>query len=503
MLEHILPAILISLNWQVLAAMAVGTVAGIIIGGLPGLGTALGLVIALPFTYSMEPSMAIALLLAIYVSSIYGGSISAILINVPGTPQSAASVLDGYPMAVRGEGALALGYATIASFVGGIFSLFILVIFAPQLAKLALFFGPIETFALLLFALTTVAGVSSQNLLKGLIAALIGIFLALIGPDEITGQIRFDFGIVFLTAGLTVIPLLIGIFAISEVLIQAATLTDSAKPSVVKGGFRIPSWAAWKPRMATLMRSCVLGSAIGVLPGTGATAATFISYADAKRRSPNPEDFGKGEPSGLIASEASNNAVSGGAMVPMLALGIPGDAGTAVMLGGLAIHNIAPGARLFQEQPDTVTLIFVLLMVANVFMLVLGAAGANIYSRLLRIPITLLMPLVVMLCIVGAYAVRSNPIDLIIVMVFGILGFLLRLNNFPLAPIIIGFILGAPMERALRQGLILSDTNFLEFFRSPMACGLFIITGLVLLNIMGLGRVLRRLIARKTNSPEI
>ncbi|WP_417522774.1 tripartite tricarboxylate transporter permease [Marinovum sp.] len=497
MIEHLPYAFSIALGWQVLAAMAIGTVAGIIIGGLPGLGTVLGLVIALPFTFSMEPATAIALLLALYVSSIYGGSISAILINVPGTPQSAASVLDGYPMSQKGKGDLALGYATIASFVGGVVSLVVLIIFAPQLARFALSFGPIETFALILFALTTVAGVSADDMLKGLIATLIGLFLSLIGPDEMTGQIRFDFDNLFLAAGLSAIPLLIGIFAISEVLFQAGIATDSGKATVIKGGFRLPSWADWKPRLVTLLRSCGIGSMIGVLPGTGATAATFVSYADAKRRAPNPEDFGQGEPSGLIASEASNNAVSGGAMVPMLSLGIPGDAGTAVMLGALAIHNIAPGAQLFQGQPHTVALIFVLLFVANIFMLVFGAAGASLYSRVLQVPVTLLMPVVLLLCTVGTYAARSNPIDLVVMLVLGLAGFVMRLNRFPLAPIIIGFILGAPLERALRQGLILTDTNILAFFEKPIALVLFIVTGLILLNLMGLGRLARRAFGRK------
>ena len=503
MIEHIPGAIAISLSWQVLLAMAIGTVAGIIIGALPGLGTVLGLVMALPFTFAMEPATAIALLLSIYVSSIYGGSISAILINVPGTPQSAATVFDGYPMAQKGDGALALGYATIASFIGGVFSLIVLVIFAPQLAKVALSFGPIETFALILFALTTVAWVSSGQMLKGLIAALIGLFLATVGPDEMTGQIRFHFDNLFLSAGFTVIPLLIGIFAISEILYQAGTVDDVNRPSVSKGGFKVPPWSAWRPRIGTLLRSCSIGSFIGVLPGTGATAATFISYAEAKRRAPNPEAFGKGEPSGLIASESSNNAVSGGAMVPMLSLGIPGDGGTVVMLGALTIHNVIPGVRLFQEQPHLVTLIFVLLFVANVFMLVLGAAGASVYSRLLRIPVTLLMPLVLMLCIVGAYAIRSNPVDLVVVMVFGIIGFLLRLNSFPAAPIIIGFILGAPLERNLRQGLILTDTDFLSFFASPIASILFAVTGLMLLNLFGLGRLVSSWLSKKSGDKQV
>ncbi|WP_299623021.1 tripartite tricarboxylate transporter permease [Pelagibius sp.] len=491
MIEHLPAALTLSASFTVLLALIVGTIAGIIVGALPGLGTVLGLVMALPFTYALDGPTAVALLLALYVSSIYGGSISAILINVPGTPQSAATVFDGYPMAQRGEGALALGWATTASFIGGIFSLVVLILIAPQLAKVALEFGPIETFALVLFALTTIAWVSSGEMLKGLLSACIGLFLAFIGPDDMTGQVRFDFDILFLSGGLAVIPLLIGLFAISEVIYQAATLTDAEMPSVKSGGFKFPSWAAWRPRIVTLLRSCGIGSFIGVLPGTGATAAVFVAYADAKRRSDTPENFGKGEPDGLIASEASNNAVSGGAMVPMLALGIPGDGGTVVMMGALTIHNVIPGVRLFQNQPDVVLSIFLLLLAANIFMLIFGAMGANVFSRLLRIPITLLMPLVLMMSLVGAYAVRSNPVDLVVALGAGLVAFVLRLNSFPLAPIIIGFILGGALEMSLRQGLVMTDQSFLRFFESPIALFLFAITALIVANLILGDRLLR------------
>ena len=496
MWEHVLPALASSFSISILLTILIGTIAGIIVGALPGLGTVLGLVMAIPFTIPMDGPMAIALLLSIYVSSIYGGSIAAILINVPGTPQSAASVFDGYPMAQRGDGALALGYATIASFVGGIFSLVVLVFAAPMLARVSLEFGPIETFALLLFALMTVAWVSGKELLKGIIAALIGIFLAMIGTDDMSGYSRFDFGNLFLSAGLTIIPLLIGFFAISEILFQAGTLKDVGAPSVKGGGFKVAPWTEWRRRIGVLLRSCTIGSFIGVLPGTGATAAVFVSYADAKRRAPNPEEFGKGEPSGLIASESANNSVSGGAMVPMLSLGIPGDGSTAVMMGALTLHAVIPGVRLFKDQPDLVTLIFVLLGIANIFMLVIGAFGANVFSRLLKLPITLLMPLVLLMSLVGTFAIRSNPIDLIVALVFGVIGLLARLNRFPPAPIIIGFVLGKQLEFTFRQGLVFTDGNVLGFFQSPIAAVLFGLTGLIVLNLLGLGKLVRRLLKK-------
>ncbi len=480
MIEHVPAALAATASLEILLVLLIGAVLGTIIGALPGLGTVLGLVIFLPVTFAMDSTSAIALLVAVYVTSIYGGSISAILINVPGTPQSAATVLDGYPMAQRGEASLALGWATVASFVGGIFSLIVLILVAPQLARIALEFGPIEMFALILFALTTVAWVARESILKGLLAGIIGLFLATVGPDDMTGQIRFDFDFLFLSAGFGVIPLLIGLFAISEVLYQAATLTDASMPTVKAGGFKLPSWSAWRPRLQTLVRSCAIGSFIGVLPGTGATGATFISYADAKRRSPRSENFGKGEPEGLIASESANNAVSGGALVPTLALGVPGDGGTAVMLGALTVHGVIPGVRLFTEKPDVVTSIFVLLLYANVLMLIVGAIGAGLFARLLKTPISILMPLVVMMSIVGAYAVRVNPLDMIIAIAAGFVGFFLRMASFPIAPIIIGFILGTPFEMALRQGLILTDQNMLLFFQSPIADIFFALTVIML-----------------------
>lgn len=479
MLQHVPAALASTASLDVLIALMIGAVLGTIIGALPGLGTVLGLVIFLPVTFGMDTTPAIAMLLAVYVTSIYGGSISAILINVPGTPQSAATVLEGYPMAQRGDSALALGWATIASAVGGLFSLVVLIIAAPLLARIALEFGPIETFALIVFALTTISWVSRESLVKGLLAATIGLFLATVGPDDMTGQIRFDFGLLFLSGGFGVIPLLIGLFAISEVLYQAATLKNAGAPAVRGGGFKVPPWSEWRPRLSTLFRSSCIGSFIGVLPGTGATAAVFVSYADAMRRSPRAGNFGKGEPDGLIASESANNAVSGGALVPTLALGIPGDGGTAVMLGALTIHGVIPGVRLFTEKPDVVTGIFVLLLYANIMMLVVGALGSGLFAKMLRTPVSLLMPLVVMMSVVGAFAVRVNPLDVVIAVAAGFVGFFLRLGKIPIPPIIIAFVLGTPFEMSLRQSLVITDQNVLLFFERPIAVFLFAVTAVM------------------------
>ena len=475
------PSVLASLvSLDVLLALTLGTILGIIVGALPGLGTVLGLVMVLPFTFEMDGVTAIALLLSVYVSSIYGGSLTAILINIPGTPQSAASVLDGYPMAKKGQAALAIGYATVASFIGGVFSLVVLVLAAPLLAKLSLQFGPIEMFALLFMALTMVAWVSGEEIIKGVLAAAIGLFVALVGFDDVSGVERFAFDSVFLSAGFGLIPLLIGVFAISEILFQAATLRDSSTPAVTGGGFKMPPWAEWKSRIWVLVRSCSIGTFIGILPGTGATTAVFVSYADARKHAKDADDFGKGAPSGLIASESANNAVSGGALVPMLSLGIPGDGGTAVLLGALTIHSVIPGMMLFAERPDVVLQVFMLLMIANVAMLVIGAVGAGWFSKLLNIPISLLVPLVLVISLIGAFATRSNPVDLVAICVFGFFGFILRILNFPMAALVIGFVLGKPLEFALRQGMAITGGHFGGFFKEPIALGLLLVSGAIL-----------------------
>ena len=481
MIDFLPEAMALAFSWHALVALVAGSVIGVVVGVLPGLGSALGLVMVLPITFGLEPASAIAVLVSVYACSIYGGSVSAILINVPGTPQSAATVMDGYPMAKQGKAALALGWATMGSFIGGMFSLVLLVLLAPELARFSLNFGPIETFALLLFAMTTIAWVSHGSMVKGVLASLIGVFLGLVGPDAMTGQLRFDFDLFVLSGGFALVPVLIGIFAMSEILIQAAFLTDASAPTVIKGGFKLAPLHEWTLRWVTILRSSVIGTFIGILPGTGATAAAFIAYADAKRRSPRSANFGHGEPEGVLASETANNAVSGGAMVPMLALGIPGDGVTAIMMGALTIHGIVPGVFLFRDQPALVTSIFVLFFLANIMILIVGAGGANLYSRLLRAPISLLMPAVVLLSFVGAFATRTSPFDFTVVIVAGVVGFMLRLNGFPLAPIIIGYILGKPLEMSLRQGMVMTDQNFLAFAWEPIAGFLFAITILVVL----------------------
>ena len=472
-LEHIL-------TLSALVSILVGTVLGVTVGVLPGLGSVIGITMVLPFTFSMEQIPALALMLGIYCGSVYGGSISAIVINTPGTPQAAATVLDGFPMAQRGDADLAIGWATAASVIGGLFSVGVLIIAAPQLAAFSLNFTAIEYFALGIFALICIANVSRGAMAKGLLAGAIGLFLATIGVDHVTGDMRFTFGNFELTAGISLIPAIVGLFALSEVFIRASESTKIKAVVAHKVGFRLPPLSEWKPRLWLLVKSCAIGSFVGTLPGTGAATSAFIAYSEAKRSAPHKEKLGTGEPDGLVAAESANNAVTGSAMVPTLALGIPGDPVTAVMLGTFIVHGLTPGPRLFTENLDLVYAVFLILVAANILMFFVGALGAQLFTRALRVPEPLLMTMVVVIAIVGAYGVRGNPLDLVTALLAGIGGFILRKAGFPLAPLVIGMVLSQMIENSLRQGLLLTRGSFLAFFERPIALTLFIVTLMML-----------------------
>ena len=391
-----------------------GTILGIILGALPGIGSTVAVAIVLPFTLTMSQAPAILLLLAVYAGSVYGGSISAILINTPGTPQSAATCLDGFPMSQRGEAGLALGWSTVSSVLGGIASSILLILAAPQLAAFALNFGPIETFTLILLGMTCIVSVSEGSVFKGLLAGAIGIFLATVGGDPITGEARFTFGDYRLIAGFNLLAVVIGVFALSEVLLRASQKMDGGAGLFKFDGIELPSLSQWSGRIKGLFKSIAIGCGIGVLPGTGAATAAFISYAEARRSSPRKDNFGHGEPDGIIASESANNAVTGGALVPTLALGIPGDAITAVMLATLTLHGIVPGVRLMQENPVLIAAIFAGFFIINILLLPLGMLVSKGAAPLLRISETLMLVAISVLCVVGVYFVRGNPFDLLV-----------------------------------------------------------------------------------------
>lgn len=464
MLSALPEAIGILLNLEGILVLVVGTTLGIILGAMPGIGSTVAVAIVLPFTLTMGQAPAIILLLAVYAGSVYGGSIAAILINTPGTPQSAATCLDGYPMAQRGEAGLALGWATIASVIGGLVSAVVLIFAAPQLAAFALEFGPIETFALILLGMTCIVSVSTGSVVKGLMAGMIGIFLSTVGGDPILGEMRFTFGNWQLFAGFNLLAVVIGVFALSEVFIRASTPTSKVSELVAFNGIVLPSWSMWKGRLGNLTKSVAIGNVIGVLPGTGAATAAFISYAEGRRSSPNKDGFGKGEPDGIVSSEAANNAVTGGALVPTMALGIPGDAITAVMLATLTLHGITPGPKLVDDNPTLIAAIFAGFFIINLLLLPLGMLLSRVAAPILRVREAFMMTAIVILCAVGIYFVRGNVFDLLVMGGAGFVGFLLRRQGFPMAPLVIGMVLGPTLELTLRQGLILTDGDFLAFF---------------------------------------
>jgi putative tricarboxylic transport membrane protein len=451
-------------TFEGLLVLSLGTMLGIILGALPGIGSTVAVAMILPFTLSMSQAPAILLLLAIYAGSVYGGSISAILINTPGTPQSAATCLDGYPMAQRGEAGKALGWATVASVIGGLASAVVLIFAAPQLAAFALNFGPIETFALILLGLTCIVSVSEGSLIKGLMAGFMGLFLSTVGGDPITGEARFTFGHFQLIAGFDLLAVVIGVFALSEVLTRAAASPEDIKPLVAFNGIVLPKLNEWKGRVKGLVKSVLIGNGIGVLPGTGAATAAFIAYAEARRSAPTRANFGKGEPDGLIASESANNAVTGGALVPTMALGIPGDAITAVMLATLTLHGVTPGIRLMSDNPVLMAAIFAGFFVINLMLLPLGMVVSRMAAPILRIKEAYMLVMISLLCTVGVFFVRGNPFDLLVMAVAGVIGFILRRQGYPMAPLVIGMVLGPTLEISLRQGLIITDGSFSAFF---------------------------------------
>ncbi len=444
------------------------TILGVIIGVLPGLGSTTGAALLLPFTLTMEPVHAITVLTTIYVSATFAGSITAILINTPGTSAAAATTFDGYPLAQRGEAGRALGIAVVASTIGGIFSVIVLCIAAPMLARVAYEFRPPEYFALTVFGLSMLASISAGGAVKNIIGGVFGVWLATIGAERVTGIERYTFGHYELYEGLAFVPVFIGLFAMSELLMQSKRLKDVAEAIGLKA-VKLPTKEDYKKIWRTVLRSCGIGTFIGILPAEGATVASMIGYSEARRWSKNKEEFGKGSVEGIAGAEAANNAATGGAMVPTMVLGIPGSGTTAIILVGLMVHGLRPGPYLFTEQVDTVYQIFGAMLVANVMFLFMGLYAAKFFARISLIPTTLLWPIVFALCVIGAYSLNSSLLDIWIVMAFGVLGFFARRHGFAVAPIAVGLILCEMVETNLQNSLKMFDGEWWLIFTQPLA----------------------------------
>jgi len=465
---------------QILFLVFAGTVLGVVVGALPGISGSTTTALLLPLTITMTPNAAIAFLGSIYCAANFGGSITAILINTPGDPSASATAFDGYPLAKRGEAGRALGMSAVASAIGGIFSVIVLIVAAPLLARLAYQFGPPEYFALALFGLSMVAAVGGDSPVKNLMAAAAGVLLATIGLDLTTGVERFTFGMPALSDGLGFIPVLVGLFAMAELLERAAQ-RGVVQEYIKLHSVKLPSLADFRKSAKAIGLSSVIGTFIGVLPALGATTAALICYNETKRWSKHKEEFGKGAIEGVAGPEAANNAAVGGAMVPTLALGIPGSTTTAIILAGLMVQGVRPGPHLFNEQPTLLYVVFGSMLVANLLYLVLGLGAAKLFARITLIPDAFLWPAVFILSVIGAYAPNQSMEDVVIMLFFGVVGFLFRRYGFSPAPLIMGLVLGKMVEETLKQSLLIFDQDWLLFFARPVVVVLFVITAVGLL----------------------
>ena len=444
------------------------TVLGIVIGVLPGLGSTTGAALLLPFTLTMEPVHAIAVLATIYVAATFAGSITAILINTPGTSAAAATTFDGYPLAQKGEAGRALGIAVVSSTIGGIFSVLVLCLAAPMLARVAYEFRPPEYFALTIFGLSMLASVGSGGAVRNLIGGVFGVWLATIGAERVTSIERFMFGNYELYEGLSFVPVMIGLFAISELLVQSKKAHVVVEVITLKA-VKLPTKEDYKKIWRTIARSSGIGTFIGILPAEGATVASMIGYSEARRWSKNKDEFGKGAIEGIAGAEAANNAATGGAMVPTMVLGIPGSGTTAIILVGLMVHGLRPGPYLFTEQVTTVYQIFGAMLVANLLFLAMGLYFAKLFARISLIPTSLLWPIVFALSVIGAYSLSASLLDVWIALTFGVVGFFARRHGFSVAPIAVGLILGHMVEANLQNSLKMFDGAWWLIFTQPLA----------------------------------
>ena len=456
------------------------TLGGVVIGALPGLNATTGAALLLPFTLTMDPVPAIALLTAIYCSATFAGAITAILINTPGTSASATTCLDGYPMAQRGEAGRALGLAVVSSTVGGVFSVLVLMACAPILARAAYNFAPPEYFALTLFGLSMLISVGGGSAIKNLISGSFGILLATVGTDLLTSVKRFTFESPHLYDGIGFVPVMIGVFGISELIAQASRLNEK-RERVMMDAIKLPSKEDYRRVWKTILRSSGIGTFIGVLPAEGATVASMIGYNEAKRWSKKPEEFGKGSPEGIAGSEAANNSATGGAMVPTLALGIPGSPTAAVILAGLLVHGLRPGPTMFTDQAEFAYAIFWSMLFVNLLFLLVGLYGARAFARVTLIPVTVLWPCVFVFSIVGAYALDQSMFDVWIAIVAGILGYFMRMYGFSVVPLAIGLILGGMLEQRLGQSMVMLDEKWWLMLSRPISLFFFILTALALI----------------------
>lgn len=454
------------IGWSELLFLIIGLSIGIIVGALPGVGPLLGVIMAIPFTFYAEPISAMALLIGIYQGGSYGGAVAATMIGIPGTPMAAATMLDARPMALSGRASEAVTLSTIGSTVGGVASAIVLIAVAPELAAIALKFGPAETAAFALLGLTALGALSGNSPMKGWAMGFLGLFIATIGLDPVSGVQRFTFGSAYLDAGIALVPLLVGLFSISEVLMQVerpirASDEDTGAAASAK------AFGSLIMRPVNYIRSSLIGVFVGIIPGIGGVTASFLSYRMAMsfKKKDDPE-FGAGNPDGVIASETSNSAVTGGALIPMMALSIPGDPIVAVLMGGLMLQGVQPGPQLFLQNIDVAQGIFLTFLIGAILLLPIGLLFMRGVVRILKLPQWGIMAGVLMISLVGTYSVSRQINDLWVLVVFGLLGYVLRKANYPLAPLVIGFVLGPIFESNFRRSVLVSQGDLLSYIQT-------------------------------------
>jgi len=471
MIENLTAAFSIFLTFENISIVFIGVVIGTVIGAIPGMTTPMGVALALPFTFTMQPVTGILLLLGIYKGGLYGGSITAILIKAPGTPAASCTVLDGYPLTQKGEARKALDMALYASCFADFMSNLALILLAGVLATFALKFGPPEFFTLIVFSLTIIAGVSGDNLVKGIAAAALGLLFATIGLDMVFGTSRFIFDQWELMGGLSFIPVLIGLFALPEIIHYfTGKVTGDTKAAVMSGiGAGL---AEFKASFRSIFRGSLIGVVLGSIPGIGGAPSAFLSYSEARRTSKNPENFGKGELEGVAAAEAGNNGVAGATMIPLLALGVPGDVITAVILGAFMIHGLRPGPVMFVENITMIYALFIGIMLSSAYLFVVGKFSIRAISRIAEIPNRVLYPVVLVFCLYGSFAINNSTFDVLVMLLMGVVGYLMMVFRFPAPPFLIAFILGPLLEDNFRQSMILSEGSLGILVRSPI-CWVF------------------------------
>jgi putative tricarboxylic transport membrane protein len=458
----------------------IGVFIGTFVGVLPGLGPAAAVALLLPSTFALSPVSSIIMLAGIYYGAMYGGSTTSILVNIPGEAASVVTCLDGHAMARQGRAGSALGIAAFGSFIAGTLSILILTFLAPLLVKVALSFGPPEYFSLMVLGTTLVTYFSRGSMIKALMMALVGVLLGSVGVDTISGRTRFTFGSQTLMDGVGLVPVIMGLFGISEVLLNLEQLSRERAIYAAPTGGLLPNRNEWKRSAMPIFRGSLIGFFLGILPGAGAIIASFASYATEKRVSKDPQKFGTGVIEGVAGPEAANNAAAGGAFIPLLTLGLPANPVMAILLGALMIHGLQPGPLLMTRSPDIFWGTIVSMYVGNAMLLLLNLPLIGIWTRLLRLPYVLLFPFVLLVCLIGSYSVSNNVGDGIVMWVFGVLGYLLRKFDYEAAPLILAMVIGPLMEETLRQSLILSAGDFGIFFARPISFG-FIIGAMLLL----------------------